>query len=207
MNRRLIGAGIILAIAVAVISFVLKGGLFFDEDSPGTKIILPDITIPPLVEMAPLPMPAQTDYPERLKISSLSIDAMVQYVGVNEKGNMATPNNFKDVGWYQYGAVPGFLGSAVMAGHVDNELGFAGVFKKLSSLEVGDEIGVVTRAGSEIIFIVQAIDLYDYRSTSAGSVFSQNDNAYLKLITCEGAWIPSEKTYNQRLVITAVRLP
>jgi len=34
-------------------------------------------------------------------------------------------------------------------------------------------------------------------------LFLQNDKARLNLVTCDGAWIAGEKTYNRRLVVYA----
>ena len=36
---------------------------------------------------------------------ALGIDAFVRHVGVNAQGDMATPGNFTDVGWYKYGTI------------------------------------------------------------------------------------------------------
>lgn len=141
-------------------------------------------------------------YPVRLLIPALEINTKVQKVGINTKGNMAAPNNFKDVGWYKYGTLPGDIGSAVMAGHVDNGLAFAGVFKRLGELEKGDDVYVDTDDGKRIRFSVIDSEVYDY-DANVPEVFTERDGRYLKLITCTGTWIPSNRTHNKRLVVTA----
>ncbi|MDB5187962.1 MAG: hypothetical protein JWO50_482 [Candidatus Kaiserbacteria bacterium] len=139
--------------------------------------------------------------PYRLIIPTLSINAGVQYVGVKSNGNMATPSNFTDVGWYKYGTTPGDIGSAVFAGHVDNGLGLAGVFKHLKDLKVGDSIYVQSKDGTKLHFVIYDIESYDYNSAPTERIFNAHAYIGLNLITCDGDWVPSGKTYDHRLVV------
>lgn len=141
------------------------------------------------------------DHPVRLRVPVLGIDAHVQEVGVTSSGNMATPNNFTDVGWYKYGTPPGFHGSAVLAGHVDNGLALPGVFKRLNELAVGDDLYVETQDGSEALFRVVEIQTYPYTHVPRDVLFARTDTARLNLVTCEGTWVSGERTYDQRLVV------
>lgn len=144
---------------------------------------------------------AETLYPTNLLIPSLNINANVQYVGINAKGNMGTPNNFTDVSWYKPGTVPGEIGSAVMAGHVDNGLALSGVFKHLSDIKPGDEVFVVRKDGSRIRFKVDRVVAYNYKDVPTASIFGAADEAHLNLVTCSGDWLGDQKTYEQRLVV------
>ncbi|OGG56403.1 hypothetical protein A2680_01615 [Candidatus Kaiserbacteria bacterium RIFCSPHIGHO2_01_FULL_55_37] len=139
--------------------------------------------------------------PARLSIPALHIDASVQKVGVKADGSMATPSNFADVAWYKYGTVPGQLGSAVISGHVDNGLALAGVFKHLPELRVGDDVYIEQQDGNRLHFVVEAIESYPYKDAPAEKIFAHNDAARLNLVTCEGVWVKSEKTYDHRLVV------
>ncbi len=141
------------------------------------------------------------EQPQTLKIPKLEISTDVQYVGINAKGNMGVPSNYSDVAWYKYGTVPGQIGSAVVDGHVDNGLGLPGVFKRLSELEKGDDVYVVTKAGRTLHFVVLSKALYNYKEVPVDRLFNAIDAAYLNLVTCEGSWIKNEKTYDQRLVV------
>ena len=156
-----------------------------------------------------LPASAATaaDAPARLLIPTLGVDANVQHVGVGKSGNMAVPNNYTDAGWYRYGTAPGFLGSAVIDGHVNNGLALPGVFKRLSELKVGDTISVVAASGARRNFAVSAVEIYDYKQVPVQKLFLQNDKARLNLVTCDGTWIAGEKTYNRRLVVYAELTP
>jgi LPXTG-site transpeptidase (sortase) family protein len=144
-----------------------------------------------------------TEYPVRLSIPSLKIDTKVQNVGVARSGNMAPPTNFTDVGWYKYGTVPGYRGSAVFAGHVDNALALAGVFKNLEKIRVGEAIHVTNAEGEVLKFRVTDMRLYDYNNVPTDQIFNQNDRARIRLITCSGCCNQSLKSNHKRLVVTA----
>jgi sortase (surface protein transpeptidase) len=139
--------------------------------------------------------------PERLKISKIGVDANVQQVGLTAKGNMGVPTNFTDAGWYKYGVAPGEIGSAVMAGHVDNALGLDGVFKHLSDLRPGDEITVSSVSGKELTFKVTRVESYPYDQVPAEGIFNDGSGAHLNLITCDGNWVQPAKNYDRRLVV------
>jgi sortase (surface protein transpeptidase) len=148
--------------------------------------------------------PAPSTDPSRLSIPALSINAHVQYVGINAKGNIGTPNNFTDVAWYSYGVVPGATGTAVIDGHVDNGLGLAGIFKHLSNIQIGDEVDVITNGGTKMSFVVTTIQTYDYQNVPAQAIFGTSSaSRFLNLITCDGAWVQGGDTYNERLIVTA----
>ncbi len=146
----------------------------------------------------------ESSVPLRLTIPSLSIDADVERVGINIKGNMAAPSSYADVGWYKYGTVPGEKGSAVIAGHLNNGLGLNGVFMNLDQIEVGDDIIVETKGGESLRFEVTKIATYAHTEVPTEELFTKDDTARLNLITCEGGWVQSEKTYEERLVVYSV---
>ncbi len=126
-------------------------------------------------------------------------------MGITRKGNMSTPNNYTDVGWFKYGVLPGQIGSAIVAGHVDNGLGFPAVFGKLNNLKIGDNVYIDSNGGSTVSFIVTKIETEDFNGPTA-AVFNQNDGSYLKLITCAGVWSPAFGTHDKRLIVTAKKI-
>lgn len=142
-------------------------------------------------------------YPVRLLVPSQHIDAYVEPVGAKENGDMATPSNFHNVAWYMMGSAPGERGSAVIAGHVDNALGLAGVFKELKNVRPGDDIYVETAEGKKLRFEVVSSKSYAYNKAPADAIFDDTGPSRLALITCDGDWIKDKKTYDHRLVVTA----
>ncbi len=183
-------------------TFQVSTGLVPTEQSVATTSAISTTTVSVAVS------DAHNAYPSRLIIPSLSIDAHVQYVGVNKKGNIGTPNNFTDVAWYARGVVPGQLGTAIIDGHVDNGLGLAGVFKHLVSMKVGDDVYVVTKGAEHIHFVVTHVEAYDYEHVTSEDIFgTSTDVRSINLITCDGEWVLSGDTYNKRLIVTATLAP
>ncbi len=163
----------------------------------------PETQVPPQSTSAVHTNVASNDYPVRLRIPALGIDAVVEQVGLTAAGRMAAPSRFSDVAWYTYGPLPGQMGNAVIDGHVDNGLGLAGVFKHLSSIKEGDVVQVQTKKGSTLSFIVDEIHSYPYTDVPTKTIFTTKGDARLTLITCEGTWVAEQKTYDKRLVVGA----
>lgn len=159
---------------------------------------------PDLVAMGSLPeiaVASTAEKPVHLEIPSLGIDAKVQYVGINGRKEMAVPSNFRDVGWYKYGPVPGQRGSAVIDGHVDNGLGLPAVFNRLGEIKTGADVFVTTKDGARLRFVVVDVRSYPYEEAPKELVFEREDAAWLNLITCSGDWIKSKRTYSLRIVV------
>lgn len=139
--------------------------------------------------------------PVRLIIPEININANIQSVGVNTKGEMEAPSNTIDVGWFKFGSRPGEKGSAVIDGHFNGENGDSGVFANLNKLKKGDRLYVQDDKGIFIAFVVRESLIYD--SGYSDDVFSRNDSTHLNLITCDGVWDENKKSYTKRLVVFA----
>ena len=141
------------------------------------------------------------EFPVRLFIPAISVDAAIQHVGLNPKGEMDVPNSTVDVGWFDLGPRPGEKGSAVIDGHFDGENGKQGVFAKLDKLKTGDKLYVQDSKGISTSFVVREKRIYN--PGYVYDVFSSSDSAHLNLITCDGMWNDAKKSYNKRLVVFA----
>lgn len=141
--------------------------------------------------------------PVRLLIPSIGVNAKVEQVGKKADGSMGTPSTFGDVAWYAPGQAPGEPGNAVIDGHVDNALTTAGVFMHLSQIALGDTIEVLNASGTPMSFTVNNIEEYPVNSAPAASIFATTGPSQLVLITCDGTWVPSAKSFDQRLVVFA----
>jgi LPXTG-site transpeptidase (sortase) family protein len=180
-------------IAIVVFAVVLVNAVFYSSASDITAPTNENVAIP------------NNDYPVSLSIPAIKLTAKVQEVGVTTDGKMAVPTNYTDVGWYKYGPLPGQVGAAVIAGHVDDGLALPAVFINLSELKPGDDIYVTMKDGQQLHFVMTGSQTYD-RNANTESIFHTDDNTsrILRLITCAGTWIPSLATHNERLVVTAV---
>jgi LPXTG-site transpeptidase (sortase) family protein len=157
------------------------------------------INNPPLFVAATTPAEI---VPARLKIPSLGVDAKVESVGIKADGAMATPSNFDNVAWYSPGAKPGGQGSAVFAGHVNNALLRSGVFEHLAQIKKGSYVMVEDAAGKSLVYRVSSVEEYE-PGASTGTLFAATGRSRLVLITCDGEWVPSARSYDKRLVVVA----
>lgn len=139
--------------------------------------------------------------PKYLIIPAINVNANIQHLGINAKGEMDVPNNIIDVGWFKFGSRPGEKGSAVIDGHLDGKNGEAGVFFNLYKLKKGDTIYVKDDKGMSIAFVVRESRMYN--PGSADDVFNRSDKAHLNLITCAGVWDIAKSSYNKRLIVFA----
>jgi sortase (surface protein transpeptidase) len=136
--------------------------------------------------------------PTRLLIPSIGLNDTVNKVGTNAKGEMDVPaGNTNDVGWYQFGTVPGEIGSAVIDAHV-----FA-AFSKLKNIDVGSSIYIETESGQKLHFVVSEMKMYKLADIPADLLFNRADKARLNLITCAGKLTDDHSTSDKRLVIYA----
>jgi len=197
---------LIILVSLTLLGAVIERAFFYIPSNDTGNIFLPN-SLKNLAKAAIKQNdPISPLYPKRLIIPAIKINAKFQYVGVTYAGNMATPNNFSDVGWYKYGPMPGQDGSAVVAGHVNDGLALPAVFWNLNKLKTGDDIYIERVNGTKIHFVVTGQAVYDYNSPTT-EIFSGSNHPLLKLITCTGTWISAINTHNERLVVTAEEVP
>lgn len=161
-------------------------------------------TSSPLTTTPSLPVNG-TGTPSRLNIPKINVDASVLALGLATSGVMEIPSNVYDVSWFTGSPRPGEKGSSIITGHVAQIRGGVmtkpGVFIDLNKLSVGDKLYVIDDKGESNTFVVRESRLYDPLA-DASSVFSSDDNnAHLNLITCDGIWNPGEQSYSKRLVV------
>ena len=135
-----------------------------------------------------------------LKIPTIGVNAIIENVGLTPDGAMDIPKSQEEVGWFEPGARPGDIGSAVIAGHYGAK---TSVFNNLHRLLKGDIIFVEDDKVKVISFVVRESRSYNLNA-DASIVFGSDDGKpHLNLITCEGIWDKATKTYSDRLVVFA----
>src|SRR5215831_637252 len=99
--------------------------------------------------------------PLRLLIPRIGLNAGILALGPAENGAMQAPQRggphdpvWSDVYWWDAGTIPGQIGNAVIAGHVDRPDGSPATFTSLDKLQVGDSIEVQTAGGQTLYFRV-----------------------------------------------------
>ena len=148
------------------------------------------------------------DRPRYLTIDKLKIrNARILAMGVNNKGELDTPRNIFDVGWFQNSGKPGQGGTMLIDGH-NGGPHVHGVFKDLPNLVSGDLITVERGDGA----------IYTYEVVENNSVLLSESDAYmatalkspergtesLTLISCTGEWSQQQGTYLSRQFVRAL---
>ena len=142
--------------------------------------------------------------PTTLQIEAIGVTAPVIPLGVvADTGQMEVPDNVDEVGWYRFGPTPGQPGSSVLAAHVDLYGEGPGVFYNLDRLLPGDSISVLFEGGETTTFVVTSSERVPKGGLAVESIFSQDGEPVLTLITCGGAFNYSSRTYDDNVVVTA----
>jgi sortase A len=143
-----------------------------------------------------------SNLPVRIKIPRIDVDAAIDYVGLTPEGKMDITDDPEDGAWYEPGPRPGEVGSAVIAGHYGTWAdGQGSVFDLLHTLKKGDKVYVEDKAGNEVTFVVRESRRFE-PDADATDVFTSDDGeAHLNLVTCEGEWNTEEERYSKRLVV------
>jgi len=110
-----------------------------------------------------------------------------------------------DAGWYQFTAVPGTAGNAVIVGHVDT-YGGAAVFYNLYQLRPGDLV-YVDAGGGRQRFDVTSVRELPKPSFPVNQVFGSTERHMLWLITCGGAFDYQTRHYLENIVVSATWVP
>ncbi len=204
LRHACIAAGIVvIVVALADITSrlatrLLGDGALFDAFAPAAAIKPSAAAVP----AAPASS-SEAFVPARLKVPGLGIDAKVEEVGTRADGAMGTPADFMNVGWWSEGSRPGGEGNAVFAGHVNNALTQSGVFEHLSQIHKGDYVTVSDANGRTRVYEVSEVTLYEPDRAPLREIFATTGPSRLVLITCEGAWVASEREFDKRLVVVA----
>ena len=160
---------------------------------------LPALTARPAAPKRDRAAPA----PARLVVRGLGVDARVEPVGVRDDGQMAIPDDVDRVGWYRFGPAPGEAGSAVLAGHVDDEVQGLGELAPLRTAEPGDRIRVTDADGTTTRWRVVSREVITKRALPLEQLFRRDGPPRLTLITCGGPFLPEYRSYRDNVVVVA----
>lgn len=148
------------------------------------------------------------DRPRYLSVEKLGIEnARIIPVYVNEDGELGTPNNIFDVGWYEASGKPGEGGTMLIDGHNGGPHVY-GVFKELPALVAGDV--VVVERGDGVILKYKVVENVEVLLTEADEYMvtamksPEEGKESLTLISCTGEWSQQQGTYLSRQFTRAV---
>ena len=149
---------------------------------------------------------ADVGTPVAVRIPSLGVSSSLENLSVGPSGELGVPVDYDRAGWYADGPVPGAIGPAIIAGHVDSTTGPA-VFFRLGELEVGDEIIVDTVDARSLVFTVTGRTQSAKATFPTAEVYSNVPRPELRLITCAGVFDPSVGHYTDNLIVFAALAP
>jgi sortase (surface protein transpeptidase) len=158
---------------------------------------------------------APVEVPLEIQIPSLGVNAPVLGVGLTSDNVMDAPKGplgdaiWHTAYWFRGGGVPGEIGTATIAAHVDDPLGNPEIFANIQYLRAGDLIVIhIKHTTVDIRFIVDETKLYSLEESSDPTVLARiygsgpaagtgpqpatDGLSHLTLITCAGEIVNGE---------------
>jgi hypothetical protein len=151
-----------------------------------------DVPAPAAAERAPLPT--------AVRVPSIGVSTPLLRLGLRQDDTVEVPVAAEDAGWFELGARPGDLGSAVILGHVDSVEGPA-VFARLSELGQGQRVEVDRADGSTATFEVKAVETVPNGEFPAQRVYGSHGTRDLNLITCGGTYDAANGGYQSNVIV------
>ena len=168
---------------------------------------------PPSAAAAPSPPPVTLAAaapagaaPTRVRVPSVGVDSTLERLGTDAAGALVPPEDFGRAGWFTGGPVPGDVGPAVVAGHVDSWTGPA-VFFRLDGISVGAEVLVDRADGKTVRFAVTRVARYAKDDFPTAEVYGPTTGAELRLVTCGGDFDRADRSYRDNVVVYARAAP
>jgi hypothetical protein len=140
--------------------------------------------------------------PVSLWIPAIGVNTRLEPLTLDRSGELLAPRNPDRAGWYSGGSVPGEVGPAVLAGHVDSRTGPA-VFYRLALLRPGDRVVVARSDGVVARFRVESVRAFPRADFPTAEVYGATPEPVLRLITCGGVY-DRGNGYRDNVVVFAV---
>lgn len=137
-----------------------------------------------------------------LTIASIGVSTDLQPLTLLRDGSLQPPTHWHQAGWYAKGVVPGQVGPAVIAGHVDSTAGPA-VFYRLPELNVGATVSVTLKGGAVLVFVIDRVQRFSKARFPTHTVYGPTPDAELRLVTCTGGFDARAHSYLDNLVVSA----
>ena len=148
------------------------------------------------------PAARSTATPVRVEIPAIGVSSGLEDLGRGAAGELDPPEDWDSAGWFADGIVPGQVGPAVIAGHVDSPTR-AAVFFRLDELVAGDEIHVEMSDGSTRTFTVERSERAAKSAFPTSDVYGSAPTPQLRLITCDGTFDTATGHYTDNLIVFA----
>lgn len=150
------------------------------------------------------PLPAE----QAINVTGLDIPRIglsaskLEHLPLLADDTLGAPKDPDLAGWYSDGPVPGAVGPAVIAGHVDSTTGPA-VFARLTELRRGDHVTVKLSDGRTVGFTVDRLVTAPKEKFPTDAVYGPTPDSQLRLITCDGPYDQRARSYVDNTVVFA----
>lgn len=150
------------------------------------------------------------DEPRYLSIPALDVDkSRILAIGTTDTGELDTPRNIHDTGWYNKSSHPGDGTPAMLLDGHNGGPTKGGVFENIGKLQPGDSIIIERGDGHKFTYLVKQNDSYTVDDMNDHVMKELSQSAELgtqglNMISCTGNWIPQLQTYDHRQVVRAV---
>jgi hypothetical protein len=148
------------------------------------------------------PPTAPTTVPVSIAIPDLGVASTLETLAVSGSGRLQPPVDPAKAGWFAAGVVPGQVGPAIIAGHVDYSAG-PGVFQTLSALLPGAAVDVTMSDGAVLRFVVTGRTQSAKAQFPTSEVYGPTPDPELRLICCAGVFDRRTAHYVDNLVVFA----
>jgi Sortase domain len=143
--------------------------------------------------------------PVSVAIPAIGVRSPLLRLGLNPNGTIAVPDistSADEAAWYKNSVTPGQIGTAVIEGHVDSEVGPA-VFFRLGALHPGDHINVTLADGMTAVFRVTGVREYAKADFPTEMIYGPTHYASLRVVTCGGTFDYATGHYLSSVVVFA----
>jgi len=123
-------------------------------------------------------------------------------LGLTAAGAMEVPEGATTAGWFALSPVPGEVGPAVLAAHVNYDK-VPGVFARLHEMKVGDTAVVTRSDGSSVRFTAYRVERFSKSAFPTGEVYGNTEGPELRLVTCGGDFDRTAHSYRDNVVVFA----
>lgn len=204
--RRAVGALVATVVTLAVGACGPAGPSAPPAGTPPPVLVERATSSPVATSLPVLPAVLAASVPVRLEIPTLAVDSELMELGLQDDGSLEVPPGAFPAGWFSGAPTPGERGPAIIVGHIDWLTG-PGVFFRLASLAVGDEIRVTRTDGSVAVFRTTQVTRYPKDDFPTDLVYGDLEHAGLRLVSCGGEFDRSTGHYEDNVVAFAELVP
>jgi len=154
---------------------------------------------------APREQSLRRSSPVSVAIPAIGVRSPLLRLGLNPDGTLQVPDlstSADEAAWYKYSVTPGQIGTAVIEGHLDSQVGPA-VFFRLGALRAGDHIDVTLADGMTAVFRVTGVREYAKADFPTEMIYGRTNYASLRLVTCGGTFDYATGHYLSSVVVFA----